>query len=168
MQEIKDDEDFMEMYFTDGTFTPVFRGFATNVAMSYDGSRVIVGGRFGDVFHVFERSDLHIDWNLLGNVIPRFHSHEFDNYKEMEEPQADVAISGDGTVIAAGYPYYRTDDDGDGRFDKLGAVVVYKLSDDKSRWVAMGDPFFGEGPRDYLGQGLALNEDGECTGMWRR
>ena len=150
------------MTFTDGTFAPLYRAFGTSVSMSPDGSRAAVGGRFGDTFHVFQRDTeenfTKAEWELIGGVLPAFHEHAADNYEEMADHQADVALSGDGNVVACGYPYYRTDDDGDDKFDKFGAVIVYELVN--GQWTPRGDPFLGEGLRDYLGQAISLSEDG--------
>lgn len=131
--------------------------------MSYDGTRAAVAGRFGDEFHVFERDTeanfTKAEWKVVGGVIPMLHSHMGDNYEELEEQQADVALSGDGTVVACGYPYYRTDDEYDGKYEKWGAIAVYRLGK-RGEWELMGEPFYGEGPRDYLGQAISLSEDG--------
>ena len=150
------------MPFTDGTFAPIYRAFGTAVSMSSDGSRAAVGGRFGDTFHVFQRDTeenfTKAEWEVIGGVIPAFHEHEADNFEELEDHQADIALSGDGNVVACGYPYYRTQNFDTGKYAKFGAVIVYELIDNV--WTPRGDPFVGEGPRDYLGQAVSLSEDG--------
>ena len=110
-QELKDEQkEYIDIQFKDGTFAPILRGFATSVSMSYDGTRAAVAGRFGDEFHVFERDTeenfTKAEWKVFGGVIPMLHSHMGDNYEELEDHQSDVALSGDGNVVACGYPYY--------------------------------------------------------------
>ena len=163
-QELKDEQkEYIDIQFKDGTFAPILRGFATSVSMSYDGTRAAVAGRFGDEFHVFERDTeenfTKAEWKVFGGVIPMLHSHMGDNYEELEDHQSDVALSGDGNVVACGYPYYRTDEEYDGKYEKWGAVAVYRIGKN-GEWELMGEPFYGEGPRDYLGQAIALSEDG--------
>ena len=168
-KELRDKEkEFLDIQSKDGTFAPILRGFATSVSMSYDGTRVAVAGRFGDEFHVFERDAgenfTKAEWKVVGGVIPMLHSHMAENYEELEEHQSDVALSGDGTTVACGYPYYRTDEEYDGKYEKWGAVAVYRISK-SGEWELMGEPFYGEGPRYYLGQAVALSEDGTVVAL---
>lgn len=143
----------------------VYRAFGSSTAMSADGRRMVVAGRFGDTFHVFDRNAdpdkksrvKRNAWKLSG-VIPIVHEHEADTFDELKEAKADVTISGDGSTIACGYPFFRTGLDKSGTREKWGAVVVYRLTDGK--WRQFGEPFYGEGPRDYLGQAVSLSEDG--------
>jgi len=147
----------------------VYRAFGSSTSMSSDGRRMVVAGRFGDTFHVFDRVDpdkksrvKRNAWKLSG-VIPIVHEHEADTFGELKEAKADVTISADGGTIACGYPFFRTGIDKSGAREKWGAVVVYRFSDDK--WRQFGEPFYGEGPRDYLGQALSLSADGNVVAL---
>lgn len=156
----------MNIKFLDATVAAIYRSFGTAVSMSYDGSRVAVGDRFGETFYVFERDTeenfTKAEWKVLGDAIPPFQKHVVDDFDEIRlsqaDGQADVALSGDGGVVACGYPYYRTDEDGNGKYEKWGAVVVLALQE--GQWKQRGEPIYGEGDRDYIGQALALSEDG--------
>ena len=145
----------------------VYRAFGSSTSLSADGRRMVVAGRFGDTFHLFDRvadSDptkrRRDDWRLSG-VIPIVHQHEIDTLDELKEAKADVVISGDGRTIACGYPYFRTGvAKSGGTREKWGAVVSYRYSEADGKWKQHGQPLYGQGPRDYLGQALALSADG--------
>ena len=163
-KELRDEKkEYPDIHFKDGTFAPILRGFGTSVSMSYDGTRAAVAGRFGDQFHVFERevkqNSTKVEWKVLGGTIPMLHSYMADNYEELEDHQSDVALSGNGAVVACGSPYYRSDEEHDSKYEKWGAVAVYQIGK-SGEWEMMGEPLYGEGPQDYLGQAMALSEDG--------
>ena len=168
-KELRDEEKlYLNIPFKDGTFAPILRGFATSVSMSSDGIRVAVAGRFGDEFHVFERDTgenfSKANWKVVGGVIPMLHSHLVDKQEELEDHQCDVALSGDGTTVACGYPYYRTDEGYDDKYEKWGAVAVYRIGK-SGTWELIGEPFYGERRRDYLGQAVALSENGTVIAL---
>ena len=92
------------------------------------------------------------------------HSHLVDTQEEIEDHRSDVALSGDGTTVACGYPYYRMDEGHDDTYEKWGAVAVYRIGK-SGAWELMGEPFYGEGRRDYLGQAVALSENGTVIAL---
>ena len=115
------------------------RYLGMSVSLSSDGKTLAVTSPCGssNKAYVFEYDD---DWQLSG---------EFDfsncNYSQ-------ISLSSDGTTVAVG------NDRGGSSSAWTGVVDIYRKSG--SSWGALGSSIYGEGPRDYSGHGVVLNEDG--------
>jgi hypothetical protein len=127
--------------------------FGLGVAMSDDGTRIVVGApqfsNGGGAVYVYQYSNG--SWNQIGNTIvgpttlnPSGWSAEWGYH---------VSISGDGTTIAFSDWYKAVNNIVD-----AGAVRVYYLSG--STWTQKGSDIDGVGASDYFARSISLSYDG--------
>ena len=90
-------------------------------------------------------------WVQVGNDI--------ESTQEGSESGFDVSLSGDGTTVAMGAPFF----DADGLSD-AGQVRVFKR-DAHDNWVQLGSDFEGQSAHERLGMGVNLSEDGNTLAM---
>jgi len=121
-----------------------------SVAMSDDGSRIIIGAQYnnansinGNIGHarVYEFQD---SWEQLG--------YDIDGEAESDKSGWSVAMSGDGTRIAIGAK------NNDGNGSDSGHVRVYELVE--GLWEQLGKDIDGEAEGDRFGSSVAMSDDG--------
>ena len=135
-----------------------YDSFGSDVAISEDGNRIIVGAKKSDgegnqskntgESRVFEYVDF--SWNQLGQTVVGTNGQE-----KLGE---SVAISGDGRCIAISSP--KSDENG---VLNSGKVALYKYSKTEEAWMPYGDSIVGEGQDSRLGEGngsIALDRTG--------
>ena len=121
-----------------------------SVALSSDGSRVVIGAPFNDGngnlsghTRVYEYSNS--TWNKIGQDI--------DGEAIADESGRSVAISSDGTRIAIGAPKNNGTNTGD-----VGHVRLYDYNVLRSEWVQVGDDIDGEALNDtYYGSNVVIS-----------
>jgi hypothetical protein len=131
--------------------------FGGSVAISEDGSRIVVGSPTSDgqelgvynagQFQVFDYDGS--SWKVIGQKI--IGAAPMDKFGEA------VSISGDGTHIAISSP--ESDDNG----NNAGKVEVYKYSEEDQAWVDVGADILGECEGYKFGEGggaVALDRTG--------
>ena len=132
--------------------------FGSDVDMSEDGKRIIVGATANDnngsnsgASQVFEFDASTSTWNQLGqNVL---------GAGTMDKLGESVAISGDGRRIAISSP--KSDENG---VLNSGKVALYQYSETDGAWVPLGSEIYGEGIDSRLGEGngsIALDRSGQ-------
>ena len=132
--------------------------FGSDVDMSEDGTRIIVGATANDnngsnsgASQVFEYDAETSTWNQLGQIVV--------GASNMDKLGESVAISGDGRRIAISSP--KSDDNG---VLNSGKVALYQYSDTDDAWVPFGSDIYGEGIDSRLGEGngsIALDRNGQ-------
>ena len=127
-----------------------------SIAMSGDGNRVVFGNKHfapHDVgcIRVFDWDDSSSQWNQVGNEITGIAA--FDIFGE------SVAISEDGTTIAAGAPHA---DNGSG--DTVGYVRIFRFAEGdaetSAHWTQIGSNIAGISDYNYFGGSCALSSNG--------
>ena len=132
--------------------------FGSDVDMSEDGTRIIVGAKANDnngsnsgASQVFEYDASTSTWNQLGQNV-----HGAGTSDKLGE---SVAISGDGRRIAISSP--KSDENG---VLNSGKVALYQYSETDGAWVPFGSEIYGEGIDSRLGEGngsIALDRNGQ-------
>ncbi|MCA9602822.1 MAG: hypothetical protein R3A78_12360 [Polyangiales bacterium] len=127
--------------------------FGTAVAISADGSRVVIGAKLNDGggdagaerghARVFERDG--DGWVQLGQ--------DLDGEADGDRSGSAVAISNDGLRVAIGAPL------NDGNGNQSGQVRVFDLDGDT--WTQVGEDIDGGRVGDQFGASLALSADGD-------
>ena len=118
-----------------------------SIAMSGDGNRVVVGNQDfaphdAGCIRVFDWDDSSSQWNQ-GN---EFTGNAFDKFGE------SVAISEDGTTIAAGAPYAHNGG------DTVGYVRIFRFAE--GVWTQIGSNINGNFNGNYFGGSCALSSNG--------
>lgn len=116
----------------------------SNVAMSGDGTRVVIGSHSGEFVKVFEYDTSSQDWVQLGSTI----SESDEGFGQA------VAIDSDGDTIVIGAPLSLTD---------RGTVRVYQYS--SSTWSQVGTTINGAGLSYNLGRAVAITADGSTIAI---
>jgi len=122
--------------------------FGNSIALSSDGSRIVIGSRSeseqSGAVRVYERNISSISWDQVGDVI--------SNQNELARSGWSVAISGDGNVIAVGAPT-----------TEGGTVSCFQLETREEgngpSWTPLGSVIEGS-PGETLGYSIALSNDG--------
>ncbi|MBW1297360.1 Ig-like domain-containing protein [Aquimarina litoralis] len=130
--------------------TGVNSRFASDIEMSNDGSRIIVGAdanrdaglNTGEV-QVFQLNSSN-QWEQLGSDF---------NGGANDRLGFDVSISGDGTRIAIG------SFNDDSALENAGAVRVYEL-DTSNEWILVGSAILGDQTSSFFGRKTSLNAQG--------
>ena len=132
--------------------------FGSDVDMSEDGNRVIVGARSGDAggknagqFGVYEYDGL--SWNQLGQQVVG--TRKYDNMGEA------VVISGDGNYVAVSSPKYEGDSDD---LVNVGKIQLYTYSEEDNAWIESGNALMGQESDDRLGEdngAIAIDRSGK-------
>ncbi|EDM45628.1 hypothetical protein SCB49_07462 [unidentified eubacterium SCB49] len=136
-------------------------GDGNNAGWSVDingaGNRIVLSYR-ADNFTVENSGTVRVfdfvneDWVQVGNDMHgKVMNDEFFGDK--------VVLSDDGNTVAA------RSRNVENPADQKGAVYVFELSDTEDEWVAKGQFFEGEFQSDFLGSGLALNDDGSTLAI---
>lgn len=126
-----------------------FQRFGHSVALSTDGTRLVVGSyqyqngvdTEAGLVNVYDYDGN--NWNALGTPIAGIETQEYFGYS--------VDISGDGTAIVVGSTGY------DGGDINIGRVVVYDYGAD---WVARGSGFVGATSGYQIGETVSISSDG--------
>lgn len=122
--------------------------FGNAIALSSDGSRIVIGSRSeseqSGAVRVYERNISSISWEQVGDVI--------SNQNELARSGWSVAISGDGNVIAVGAPT-----------TEGGTVSCFQLETSEEgvgpSWTPLGSVIEGS-PGETVGYSIALSNDG--------
>jgi len=85
-------------------------------------------------------------WNPIGQTL--------DGKSAEDAFGMSVALSGEGTILAAGAPY------NDGNGESSGNVQVKRFDRSTKNWIPMGQELVGEGAGDLFGDSVALSSDG--------
>jgi len=126
--------------------------FGNSVAISADGSTVVVGARFADPdgtisggqVRVFVQVELWEQTGIFNGDI------SFANLGE------SVDISSDGNIVAMSAP-------GGGNY--AGQVQVYSYSDSNQQWTQVGSSIIGETSSDESGTSISLSSDGNTIAI---
>lgn len=126
--------------------------FGRSIALSSDGSRLVIGaflnndnGINAGQVTVYEFSNN--EWQLVGNPI----------FGEAgDKAGRKVAISGDGTRIAVGFPDY----------DSYGKIQLFDF--DGEEWMPVGSPLIGADSLSEIGQVMVMSSDGKRIALGSR
>jgi len=88
---------------------------------------------------------------------------DIDGEGAFDESGYSVSLSNDGTVLAVGA--YRNDGNS-GLLGNSGHVRVYKY--ENNTWTQLGADIDGEGPDDYFGHSVSINNDGTKVAIGAR
>lgn len=117
------------------------------VAMSGDGSRLVIGSHSEEFVKVFEYDTSSQDWVQLGSTI----SESDEGFGQA------VAIDSDGDTIVIGAP------NADTTSTNVGTVRVYQYS--SSTWSQVGSTITGSGLSYNLGRAVAITADGSTIAI---
>ena len=125
------------------------------VASSTDGTIVAIGahknqGTGTDAGHVRVYQYSNSSWTQLGSDINGAAAHDFFG--------SSVSLSGDGTWLAVGAPYYDA-----GALNDAGHVRVFRYV--AGSWVQQGSDIDGEAASDALGSSVAISTDGTTVAI---
>jgi len=122
--------------------------FGNDVALSDDGSRLVVAARSENVqegaIRIYERTSGTNEWYLLGTIV---------GAGEGFRAGWSVAISGDGNVVAMGSTK--------GGSEQGGIVSTYVAPD----WRLYGSIIEAQTPRDVTGFSVSINGDGTMVAV---
>ena len=138
--------------------------FGNSLSLSADGSVLAVGAGLHDGPNGFDSGQVRVfewtgaSWIAMGS--PIYGAVGGDRFGGPWENSDSVAISADGTVVAAGAPA----NDGGGRDE--GDVRIFAWSG--SVWFQRGPALEGDALDDNLGQAVSLSADGSIVGVGAR
>ena len=127
-------------------------GFGSVVQLSADGHAVAVASPTHPILRPNEDAQYHtgrvqvFDWTGT-EWIQR--GNDLEGEDEWDKFGTSLALSSDGTVLAAGTPHHE---------DFVGHVKVVEW--DGMVWRPRGPPFQGTSPMDFFGEAIALSSDG--------
>ena len=128
-------------------------GFGQSVAISSDGTRVVIGAPFNNDFtgavRVYEYDG--INWIQLGSDI--------DGEATGNNSGGSIDISADGTIVVIGAQ--SNDDNG----NNAGHARVYQYDPTTADWVQRGADIDGEAERDAFGTSVHLNNGGTVVAI---
>ena len=122
-------------------------GFGQSVAISSDGTRVVIGAPFNNDFtgavRVYEYDGT--DWIQLGSDI--------DGEATGNNSGGSIDISADGTIVVIGAQ--SNDDNG----NNAGHARVYQYDPTAADWIQLGSDIDGEAAGDLFGRSVAISSD---------
>ena len=128
-------------------------GFGVSVALSQDGTILAAGtilnkgnGDESGHIRVLKFGDSNNHWSQLGQDV--------DDEAEGDWLGIAVALSADGTIVAAGAMH--NGDNG----NRSGHVRVFEFDKSNNRWYQLGQGINGEAENDYFGTSVALSANG--------
>jgi hypothetical protein len=129
-----------------------------SVAMSADGSRVVIGVKNNEGINGVTSGHVRIfdldgtAWNQIGEDI--------DGEASADYSGSSVAISADGSRVAVGAPFNV------GTNGYAGHVRIYDLK--CKGWTQFGQDLDGEAPSDFFGESVAMSADGSRVAIGAR
>ena len=152
------------------SYKPVQKDAWYSVAMSADGSAIVIGaykndlhnGRAFGIVRVYKNEDQGV-WAKLGEDIL--------GEERGDEWGYSVAISADGSIIAIGAPWNDADSAQSTSSGDLGHVRIFRLDTDSSgnpTWNQLGSNIVGERVKDFSGCSIALSSDGKIVAIGAR
>lgn len=134
--------------------------FGSAVALSADGHTLAVGApydipystRHGQV-EIYQYNEATLDWNKID---------EIQGVRPNDRFGSSLALSGDGTVLAAGAYLYDFDD-----LISVGHVRIFKYNDGSQEWDLYGPEKRGKKRYDEFGVTVALSSDGSIVAAGR-
>ena len=122
----------------------------TSVAMSADGTTIIIGSPEGETFSSGHARVFRLNggnWVQLGQTIV--------GDTAFDDSAFAVDISADGNTVVLGAP--NNDDAG----DNAGQIRVFRFTG--GSWVQLGQDIDGETARDFFGTSVAMSDDGNTV-----
>ncbi|RMG99112.1 MAG: hypothetical protein D6705_04105 [Deltaproteobacteria bacterium] len=158
-------------------------GFGASVALSADGTRLVVGAPYEDGAGMGVASDAASDTGEVASGAVFVYRHAgndtwvLEAYVKAPTPSpndffgASVSISADGTLLAVGAP--GDDDDGtglstqgsNGNAPDAGAVFLYRRTDQGWQFDRILKAYSVAGPGDRFGTAVAVSGDGTCLAV---
>jgi hypothetical protein len=131
--------------------------FGNSVAISDDGRTVAIGIPFRNPKRMYEAGAVEVYHLDSGSTAWTPYGSTLEGTAPGDEFGLNVAISGDGTVLAVGASQFRATE------KKPGYVRVFRFTD--GDWVQMGNDIGGEAPGDQAGWHVSLSQDGTIVAV---
>ena len=104
-----------------------------------------------------DESNQSLGWTQVGNDI--------DGAAAGDEFGFSISLSDDGKILAIGAPKHKGEGVVWNQGVYAGHVRVYRLKDDESDWVKLGNDIVGEDGNDMAGWSVSLSSDGKIVAI---
>jgi hypothetical protein len=130
--------------------------FGSSVAMSYDGTRVAIGGPYYGTGKLTNAGHVQVfDYDPVLNSWVKVGSNDIIGLKSGDLLGSSVSLSYDGNILALGAVNYDSD-----ILNNNGLIRIYEYKDSFKSWELIGQDIVGEKDSDQFGYAIFLSSGG--------